>query len=77
MASISWSVKIRTVAALEGCHVPDTDDEPILFCEPYGRALLAIALEDELDLPDLPEEAVEQCNTVADWVALVEGKVRG
>lgn len=69
-------IRIRTIAKEEGCHVPASDDEPLLFREPFGRASLAIALEDEFGLPDLPEDEVERCCSVSDWVALV-GKVSG
>lgn len=62
---------IREIAGQERCHVPPSDDEPILFPEPFGRASFAIALEDAFGLPDLPEDQIERCCSVNDWVALV------
>jgi len=64
--------RIRAMAKEEGCHVPESDDEPILFPEPYGRASLAMALEDEFGIEELPEYETERCLSVNDWVDLVE-----
>lgn len=71
------ATRIIEIAKSERCHVPDSDDEPILFREPFsGRICLKVAIEDAFGLPDLPEDEVERCCSVNDWVALV-GRVSG
>lgn len=51
-------------------------DGTILFPDALGRTALAITIEDEFGIPDLPEDEVERCCSVNDWVALV-GRVSG
>lgn len=63
---------IREIAGQERCHVPESDDEPILFREPWsGRITLKVEIEDAFDI-DIPEEEAARCVSVSDWAALVE-----
>ena len=71
---MSIADRIRVVAAEEHCTI--LDDGTILFCDALGRASLAIAIEDEFGIPDLPEDEIEHCGSVDDWVSLV-GRMNG
>lgn len=67
------ATRIIEIAKSERCHIHP--DGTILFPDALGRTALAITIEDEFGLPDLPEDEVERCCSVSDWVALV-GKIQ-
>lgn len=68
------ATRITALAREERCHIHE--DGTILFADAFGRVSLALAIEDEFGLPDLPEDEVERCCSVSDWVALV-GRMSG
>lgn len=61
--------RIALVASEERCHIHE--DGTILFADAFGRISLALAIEDEFGIADIPEDEAERCITVADWVDLV------
>ena len=69
------ATRIREIAAdpeQVRAAVPPSDDEAILFREPYtGRICLKVAIEDEFDI-DIDEDEAATCSSVSDWAALVE-----
>lgn len=63
------ATRITALASEERCHIHE--DGTILFADAFGRVSLALAIEDEFGIADIPEDEAERCITVSDWVDLV------
>lgn len=68
------ATRIIEIVKSERCHVQP--DGTILFPDALGRTALAITIEDEFGIADIPEDEAERCITVADWVEMV-GRMNG
>lgn len=71
---MTTATRIREIASAPDMRatVPESDDEPILFREPWsGRITLKVEIEDAFEI-DIDEEAAARCVSVSDWAALVE-----
>lgn len=65
--------RIRAILAAERCRI---ENGRIEYPDHWSRVSVAQGIEEDFGLPDISEDEMEQCATVADWVSLVEGKMK-
>ena len=69
---MTTATRIRDCLAMETTRLPVSDDAIIEYPDPLGLISVAMAIEDDFGIGDIPEDDYLKCRTVNDWVDLVE-----
>ena len=69
---MTTAARIRDCLAMETTRLPVSDDAVIEYADPLGLITVAMNIEEDFGIPNIPEEDYLECRTVNDWAALVE-----
>ena len=66
------AARIRSCLEPECTRMPVSDDAVIEYADPLGLITVAMNVEDDFGIGNIPEDDYLECRTVNDWIDLVE-----